>query len=152
MTNAIDLYLFKDVSPLQIVLLIAIKIYSTGNVSPNVLIKIARLIEHKHVVTNDNQSLIVLSDLESVQKYFDDASCFDLLVQILQSIQSIEDLDQIMKEFKDLVNPEKLIENGKSLHPNHCLELSLYKYVHSTSSLNFSRPFTCINCWINFGE
>lgn len=117
MTNAIDLYLFKDVSPLQIVLLIAIKIYSTGNVSPNVLIKIARLIEHKHVVTNDNQSLIVLSDLESVQKYFDDATCFDQLVQILQSIQSIEDLDRIMKEFKDLVDPEKPIENGKKFAP-----------------------------------
>lgn len=132
MTNAIDLYLFKDVSPLQIVLLIAIKIYSTGNVSPNVLIKIARLIEHKHVVTNDNQSLIVLSDLESVQKYFDDASCFDLLVQILQSIQSIEDLDQIMKEFKDLVNPEKLIENGKVCTPIivwsfHCTSMCILR-------------------------
>ncbi|KAG5420043.1 hypothetical protein I9W82_001923 [Candida metapsilosis] len=113
MTNAIDLHLFKDISPIQIVILIVIKVYSVSNVSPNVLIKIARLIEHKHVVDPDHQSLIVLSDLESLRQFFNDEACFNQLSAMLSSIQSIEDLDRVMKEFKELVNHEELNDNAK---------------------------------------
>ncbi|KAI5964978.1 hypothetical protein CANMA_003489 [Candida margitis] len=113
MINDIDLHLFKDISPLQIVILIVIKIYSINNVAPSVLIKIARLIEHKHVVTSDSQSVIILSDLDSVQEYFNDETCFFQIEQMLKSIKSIEDLDRVIKEFKELVDHEKPIANVK---------------------------------------
>ena len=118
MTTAISLHLFKDISPLQIVILIVIKIYSISNVAPNVLIKIARLIEHKHVVTWDNHSLNMLSDLSSLREYFNDEACFTQILRFLKQIHSIEDLDGVMKGFKEMVTDEKpTIEIRKTFTP-----------------------------------
>ncbi|KAI5958555.1 hypothetical protein KGF57_002400 [Candida theae] len=117
MPTAINLHLFKDLSPLQIVLLLVIKIYSISNVSPSVLIKIARLIEHKYTIKSDNQNLIVLSSLENLREYLNDDSCFSQLSQTLKLIQSIEDLDREMKEFKELATTKQKT-NTKTFAPS----------------------------------
>ncbi|KAI5965976.1 uncharacterized protein KGF55_001340 [Candida pseudojiufengensis] len=101
--NASNFCLFKNISPLQIIPLIIIKIYAENwNVTPNILIKLTKLVENKQSTTENNE-LQIISDLRELCDYLDDDDFSGQLIDVVWNISSLEELDEMLNSVKKLV-------------------------------------------------
>ncbi|KAI5954902.1 hypothetical protein KGF54_001463 [Candida jiufengensis] len=94
--------LFKDLSPLQLILLIIIKLYSTTSLRPEILIQLTKLIENKQSITETNE-LRIITNLKELCDYFNNEYFTSLLIDKVWEINSMEDLDNLVKSISELV-------------------------------------------------
>lgn len=121
MSEEVTLHLFKEISPFQILLLVAIKIYATSlnkeeedAIPPHVLLHLVKFIERKQDIDNTNQ-LRLCNDLLSLITAFGESSFTSQLIEEVWKIRTVEDLNTFIKKCNCFVSqdPNQVIANGK---------------------------------------